>query len=337
MFSLEETVKKNSIALWKIMSKEGEINLLDTSIFRGFPREIGIMDVINEGIRNFENDIYPPMDIKSLSLFCKYTANIFDCINLYDQNLIVPEITDKEIPQFIEEYQRKMRQLTILLNRKNIKLENLNKQLRKEKDLNKQGILNEKRDKILKQRENSDEGLDCIKDLYEYLVALKKISSTRNFLFNQDDRNIYEKYTFLVNKAYNMFAEKEVPICADDGLIAGGLYLLQQSGRPINIITNDSDVLDRLRIINSLIYIPRKRRIRSNLYNLLDSNRISVYSTLNEKGVYTCHGTTGFGKLRYNLRKKERDISKSTRENINKYINKFFPNKIKEIIRLENK
>lgn len=279
---LEELVNKNISSLKYIMSKD-EIILLDTSVFLRFKMDMDLFDIINKYPTDINN--------KVLCLYKSYLENIFDCANLNDFNLTVPEVTDKEIFTLKKAMEKRVNSLNNFLS------------VTKE-DLKNTEIIN------LKQN------IRHIKHIGILFEALEKILSENNlcenvFLPNQFSREIYEEYELIINQMYKVFKPKKYEnLCADDGLIAGALIFLQRLEKPINIISNDTGVSLRLWIFNSLISHFKdedENPFYKNLHNLLNSVGISFYSNLNKKNIYRFYGTTKNSNWIFNLKKNKMD------------------------------
>lgn len=130
-----------------------------------------------------------------------------------------------------------------------------------------------------------------------------------NLVFNQNYEKIYGVYKSIINEAHNLFISDKrnrEDICPDDGLIATAIILLQREETSIGIISNDRGISHRIRIFNSLLYYLGKEEITSkrtkNIFNLMGSEGISLYSLLNEGGKYRLYGATSGRGMRYSIK-----------------------------------
>src|SRR3989344_1951026 len=254
-----------------LCNKNSGIKLLDNCLFSDYNISRILHDALAGNINN-----------KNLSFYNIRINRLFECVNLHDENITVPEIIDSE-----------MFNLRKLLKDKRHYLIN-NFPYRKSREM----LFFKK----------------TIKDLEEIEITLEALtyvlSNNENYcLFiqgNQFDREIYQKYELFVSKLFNKFKPehaRQENICADDGLVAASIILLKKLKKQVSIISNDSGVVRRISIFNAFVsYSKEHDYFYEKMHNLLMSVGVSMYSNLTKKRMYHLFGKTNNNSLTYDLK-----------------------------------
>lgn len=274
----EDNYKKHSKELEAIFSRN-EITLLDTGIFLGFfSNEHGIIDSV------FKYSYF--INLNLLNNYKDYLSVIWDNIRNYNSILTSPEILDSEIFKIRKIFKTRLKGLKNLYSMGRA-------------DYNK--------------LESIIDVIDCICKSFDGLrETLNSRLTEYDFIPNQYYRNIYYLYQNLISDFYNKFNTKieNEPICADDGLIASALMLLEHKKSPVVILSNDNGVCTRLKIFNALLRESEKEK--SKICSLLKSKGISFYSLLNNDVSY---------KLCFDTKKSGYDINRN--KNLERHLSEF--------------
>lgn len=250
MIKLNRLFIENLSRLESILSKRRSV-LLDTNVLTGIPDAYNLIGELNKDSLL--------IDAESLYYYSNYIGGLLNIIGGSQNVLTGQEVSDKEIPKII-----------------NI-LSSIKQSL---------GIC-KKNPKIPCKNHQSDP-LDDIIPLEErityYFHRINQAFKDRaDFFSNQFEINDYYELREIVNKSYNIFSEDmEDGICADDGLIATSIVLLEKKETPVTIVSNDLGVLNRLRSITRIINDSKNDEIKSKITNL----GISFYNCLNYSNLY---------------------------------------------------
>ena len=240
---------KNAERLELILS-ENNNTLLDMNAISGVPDMYNLTTELNKDMRS--------INIPRLYDFCNYLGSLRDFISINDNVFTSNEVIDKEIPKIIK-----------ILLRSNDSLINFSRT--RECTLFEDGLL----------RVKSITGLTAIvcNHLNDVCESLKR----RDVLLNQFQRGSYYDLRQIVNDSYRiMFNDHKEKLCADDGIITLAVILLGRYKKPVNIVSNDIGVLNRLKAIANMIHESDNNEFKL----LIKRYGIYVYNCLNKNNLY---------------------------------------------------